>query len=56
MTLEEYIDQNDDMLVNAWDIYKYEHLGSHFHYDDVDYFNEEQFNEMCQELFDEARR
>lgn len=51
MTLEQYIEENENKLYELWDSYKYEKHYDLFHYDDVDYFNEELFNDMCEELY-----
>lgn len=46
--LEKFISNNENALFEIWDNYKYEHYcGELFHYDDVDWFNEELFEEMC---------
>ena len=46
--IEQFIEKNEDRLMEYWDEYKYEFLcGEYFHHDDVDYFNEQQFLEMA---------
>lgn len=54
-SLEAFIELNEDELLYRWDTYKYEHgaiCGEYFHYDNVDYFNEDLFTEMCGTLYD----
>ena len=49
---EKYVEENEDHLMELWDEYKYEnYCGEYFHHDDVDYFNEEQFLEMAELVF-----
>lgn len=48
--LEMFIETNEDALLTIWDEYKYEKYADRFHYDDVDWFDEEFFEEMCYEL------
>ena len=50
--LETFIDINEDCLMEIWDEYKFNNLSEYFHYDDVDYWNEEFFNEMAQDILD----
>lgn len=52
MTLEQYIDKNEDMLMDAWEEYKYKHFcGEYFNHEDTDYWNEDFFNDMCEEMY-----
>lgn len=47
-SLEEFMYDKEDMLMEKWDEYKYEELeGEFFHYDNVDFFDEEMYAEMC---------
>jgi hypothetical protein len=47
VNVEKFIEANENALMDYWDVYKFDHLcGEYFHYDNVDYFNEEQFLEM----------
>lgn len=50
--LETFIEINESELYDEWDVYKYDNLcGEYFHYDNVDYFNEEQFEDMAFETW-----
>ena len=51
--LEVFIDVNEDELLEIWDQHKYEqYCGEYFHHDDVDWFNECFFLDMCQDIYD----
>jgi hypothetical protein len=44
--------ENDDRLNELWDEFKYDkYCGEYFHHDDVDWFNEEFFDEMCWDVY-----
>ena len=46
-----FLEKNDDLLMEYWEEYKYDKLcGEYFHHDDVDYFNEDFFNDMASGL------
>lgn len=52
MDFKQWQDENENRLMDLWDTYKYEELcGEHFHYDNVDYFDEDKFNEMCYDIY-----
>jgi len=48
---ENWMNKNENDLNDAWNEYKYDKLMECFHYDDVDYFNVEQFEEMAYTLY-----
>ena len=49
--LEKFIELNEDRLLEIWDSYKFEkYEGEYFHHDNVDYFNEELFNDMSSDI------
>ena len=52
MNFRTYLKTYEDDLIREFDVYKYEHLGHLFHYDDVDWFDEDYFIEYCEEQFD----
>ena len=57
MTLEQFIEQNEDELMSRWDEYKYEkYEGELFHHDDVDWFDEGLFEDMCFDIFEEKQK
>ena len=49
--VERFIEDNEELLLETWEEYKYENLMDHFHYDNVDYFDEGLFFDMCYNLF-----
>ena len=50
--LENFIELNENSLLELWDTYKYENLQENFHYDNVDYFDEGLFSDMCINIHD----
>jgi hypothetical protein len=55
-TLEEFIDTKEDYLLELWDTVKYEKYQDLFHYDNVDYWNEELFMELAEEEYEKFLR
>jgi hypothetical protein len=52
-TLKSFIDSNEDELMNRWDEYKYEkYCDEVFHHDDVDFFDEGLFTDMCSDIYE----
>ena len=48
---ESWLGENESELYEIWDLYKYEQLLEHFHYDDVDFLDDDLFNEMSYSIF-----
>ena len=48
-----FIERNESELMELWDTYKFEkYEGEYFHHDDVDYFNEDLFVDMCELVYE----
>ena len=55
--LEQYIADNEDMLLDKWDVYKFEnYCGELFHHDDTDFFHEGLFMDMCEKFYEEEEK
>lgn len=47
-----FVEQNEDKLMALWDTYKFEELSDEFHYDDVDFYDDDMFLDMAELVFE----
>ena len=50
-SLEQFMYDKEESLMEKWDYYKYEEHSDLFHYDDVDFFDEDLYAEMCEKEY-----
>ena len=48
-----WVESNESRLMDLWDTYKFEHYSELFCYDDVDYFDEDLFDDMCARVYED---